>query len=223
LEVKIAKTITPEQAKKFYNRFGRLQDTQRFYEDSATHRLIELADFGNAQNVLEFGCGTGHFAQRLFSQHLSSTAHYTGIDISPKMLDISADRLKQWQSRIELKNGDISLLNELSAQTYDRFVCNYVLDLLSEEAITEVLQSVHRLLTADGLLCLVSLTYGTSRFSRLLTGAWQKLHGVNPVLLGGCRPLRLQQYLSADLWKVQHQEILTAYGLASEVVIAAKF
>jgi ubiquinone/menaquinone biosynthesis C-methylase UbiE len=214
------KTITPEQASKFYNRFGRLQDSQRFYEDSATNRLLELANFKQAQNVLEFGCGTGHFAQRLFSHYLSPSAHYLGIDISPKMLEITAPRLARWQKQVDLKIGGISLLSELPAQTYDRFVSTYVLDLLSESDIKAVMNEAHRLLTPDGWLGLVSLTYGTGTFSRLLTGAWQKLHNLNPLLLGGCRPINLKEFLAPAEWKIEHHEVVTSFGLASELIIA---
>jgi ubiquinone/menaquinone biosynthesis C-methylase UbiE len=216
----IPKNITPEQARKFYNRFGRLQDTQRFYEDSATNRLIELANFNLATNLLEFGCGTGHFAQRLFTSHLPATARYTGIDLSPKMLEISTARLNKWQNQLELKCGGVSLLSELPDHAYDRFISNYVLDLLSEKDIKSVLNEAHRLLTPDGLLGLVSLTFGTHPFSRLLTKSWQKVHQLNPVLLGGCRPIQLNQFLAAAQWQIQHNETQIAFGLASQLIVA---
>ena len=45
-----------------YDRIGRSQDTQRFYEDPPTDHLWEFTDFETAASVVELGCGTGRFA-----------------------------------------------------------------------------------------------------------------------------------------------------------------
>ena len=57
--------LTRSQAKSFYGRFGKMQDTQAFYEDAALDDLIAHAAFGEAANNFELGCGTGRFALRL--------------------------------------------------------------------------------------------------------------------------------------------------------------
>ena len=57
-------------SRRFYDRFGRFQDTQRFYEDPAVHRLVELADFERSECVFELGCGTGRLAANLLSSTL---------------------------------------------------------------------------------------------------------------------------------------------------------
>ena len=61
------KTLTPAQAMQFYDRMGARQDWSRFYEAAAIDRMIEQGDFGNAQRVVEFGCGTGRIAERLLA------------------------------------------------------------------------------------------------------------------------------------------------------------
>ena len=40
---------------RYYDRIGRGQDTQCFYEDPATERLLERGDFGAARSVVELG------------------------------------------------------------------------------------------------------------------------------------------------------------------------
>ena len=57
--------LTASEAEAYYNRFGKKQDSQGFYEDPALNDLIAHASFQDAQRVFEFGCGTGKFAARL--------------------------------------------------------------------------------------------------------------------------------------------------------------
>jgi hypothetical protein len=73
--------FTPDDARRFYDRFGSRQDTQGFYENPALDDLVKYADFEHARSVLEFGCGTGFFARRLLETDLPVKAHYLGLDI----------------------------------------------------------------------------------------------------------------------------------------------
>ena len=56
-------------ARAFYDRFGKKQDCQSFYEDPALDELIAHASFEDARSVFEFGCGTGKFAARILENH----------------------------------------------------------------------------------------------------------------------------------------------------------
>src|SRR5208283_3867556 len=51
--------FTPDDARRFYDRFGSRQDTHGFYENRALDYLEEYADVEPSRSVLEFGCGTG--------------------------------------------------------------------------------------------------------------------------------------------------------------------
>ena len=53
-----ASVLTHLQAQAFYDRMGKKQDWQAFYEAKAIHDLIRHASFETAQAVFEFGCGT---------------------------------------------------------------------------------------------------------------------------------------------------------------------
>ena len=59
--------LTRSQAQTFYDRFGRKQDAQAFYEDGALDDLIDHAAFEQVEKVFELGCGTGRFASRLLA------------------------------------------------------------------------------------------------------------------------------------------------------------
>lgn len=71
--------FTPDDARRFYDRFGSRQDTQGFYENPALDDLVKYADFEHARSVLEFGCGTGSFACRLFETVVPADARYIGL------------------------------------------------------------------------------------------------------------------------------------------------
>jgi ubiquinone/menaquinone biosynthesis C-methylase UbiE len=104
----------------------------------------------------------------------------------------------------------------------DRFVSNYVLDLLAVPDIGHLLAEAHRLLVAGGSLCLVSLTRGSTRLSRLVTWTWTHLHALDPRLVGGCRPLELRDYLPGTDFHLDYAQVITRFGISSEVVVASK-
>ena len=51
---------------------------------------------------------------------------------------------------------------------YDRFVSNYVFDLLSGEDIHALLKEAHRVLVPDGYLCASSLTEGLTPYNAMV-------------------------------------------------------
>ena len=215
-------TLTTSEARAFYDRFGAKQDMQAFYEDRALGPLIAHSDFQHAHSIFEFGCGTGRLAARLLTTILRDDCRYLGADISTTMIALARERLRPWANRAEiiLSNGAIPPQSE--AGSYDRFVSTYVLDLLSDEAVEAVFGDAHRLLRPQGLLCLVSLTHGHGLLTKLVTGAWQMVHRLDPKLVGGCRPIELRDFLAADRWRVQHHEAVSAWGITSEVIVASR-
>ena len=152
--------LSREQARRVYDRIGARQDTQAFYEDRATGILIRHAAFGSAQRVLEFGCGTGRFALQLLSRHLPAEARYRGLDLSPTMVRLAETRLAPFAARAEVVLTEGAPPASEPAASRDRFVSNFVLDLLSEDDIAAVVREAHRILVPGGLLCLTSLSLG---------------------------------------------------------------
>lgn len=213
--------LQPEQVAHTYDRIGRLQDWQAFYEDPATERLITNAGFDDAHRVFELGCGTGRFAALLLDRHLPPDGRYVGVDISPRMVQLASARLRPWSDRAEVHLGDSAdhLLPDGSA---DRFVANYVVDLLSEQDARDAIAETPRLLAPSGTLCLVSLTHRQGSFTGLVSGGWERVWRRWPSLVGGCRPIELCAYLPADEWRIEHRSIVSAWGLSSEVVVASR-
>ena len=216
------RVLTHEQAQAFYNRMGAKQDWQAFYEAKATHDLIVHASFETAQAVFEFGCGTGAFAERLLTAHLSPEAQYVAVDSSTTMIRLAQARLARFGSRVQVWQTDGPLRFEAASGFSDRFVSTYVADLLSASDFAEMLSEAHRLLRPEGLLCLVSLTSGPTWFSRLVTGLWTGIHRLSPSLVGGCRPLELRVLLQAHPFHLEYVHIVTAFGIPSEIIVAKR-
>ena len=205
--------LTRDQVRSFYNRFGKEQDWQRFYEGLAVRDLLSHGAFENARAVFELGCGTGALAENLLTRYLSREATYLCFDISSTMVSLAKTRLNKYGPRAEicLTNGSLKL--PLPDSRFDRFISNYVLDLLSPEDIEVVMEEAHRVLEPGGRLCLISLTHGVSPLSQTLVRLWKLLFAVRPSLVGGCRPMELLDFVSEKIWQVVHH---------NSVVVACK-
>lgn len=215
------RTLTPEEAKSYYDHFGIKQDSQSFYEAPALQSLVVNSHFEQATSVFEFGCGTGAFALELFTHHLTPAAQYHGIDISTTMIQLASARLSDFSKRATVELASEGITAPVGDNSADRFVSNYVLDLLAPESVVKVLDEARRILQPNGLLCLVSLTKGVTFTSRLTMGIWQQLFSTNPSWVGGCRPTELMDYLPSDQWQIHHRAIIIAWGIPSEVIVAA--
>jgi SAM-dependent methyltransferase len=212
--------LTRQQARDFYDRFGRRQDRQSFYERRALDRMLELGDFKSANAVVEFGCGTGRFAQRLFEEALPPNGTYIGFDLSDTMVQLTRKRLVPFGARASVVRTDGRPRIPLPPTSCDRFVSSYVMDLLSNQDISRTLAQAWKVLRPDGLLCLTGLTYGTTFLSKLTVAFWLAVHSLRPSLLGGCRPISLTDFLGPASWKILYSTTVVAWGVPSEVLIA---
>jgi ubiquinone/menaquinone biosynthesis C-methylase UbiE len=214
--------LTKNQIQSFYNRFGAKQDWQRFYEGPAIRDLLAHGAFEDAHAVFELGCGTGALADSLLTCYLSKGATYLCFDLSSTMVSLAKTRLKKYHHRAEVHLTDGSPKLPLPDSQFDRFISNYVLDLLPLEDIKVVLEEAHRVLVPKGRLCLISLTYGNTLFSQVFIWLWSRIFTFRPALVGGCRPLRLIDFISEKTWELVHHGSVIGFGIPSEVIVACK-
>ncbi|QQE79994.1 class I SAM-dependent methyltransferase [Alicyclobacillus sp. SO9] len=212
--------LTVDEARQYYDSFGAKQDSQSFYEDPALEELIRESHFGTAESVIEFGSGTGRFAKQLLVKSLPPHATYLGLDTSSIMVDLARTRLNDYDQRAEVILTDGSIHLPASNRSCDRVVSNYVLDLLSPSHIDAFVEEAQRVLKPEGLLCLVSLTFGKGMLSRFVSMTWDRIHAIQPKIVGGCRPVNLLSYLNESYWQIKHHSVQVAYGISSEVVVA---
>lgn len=215
----MSRTLSHQEAKVFYDRFGSKQDLQRLYEDPAIRVLEAYADLEQARAVVEFGCGTGRLARRLLERRLGPDATYLGLDISATMVNLAREKLLPWADRARVQQTEGAPLVPLPDARCDRLLSIYVLDLLSAEDARTVVAEAHRVMVPDGRLCLASLTFGRDALSHAVCRLWTTLHRWRPQLVGGCRPIRLLDLLGGE-WHIIHREVVCTLGLCTEVVVA---
>lgn len=212
--------LTPNEARAFYDRFGAKQDQQGWYEDAALAELVEALHLAEAHRVYELGCGTGRLAARLLAERLPADAEYVAVDLSVTMCALATERLAPYAPRARVFAPDALPPEFAAAGRYDRYLSTYVMDLLPPEGITAALAEAHRLLAPGGRLGVVSLTPGEGLWRRVVAGAWSGVHAMRPQWVGGCRPIRLVDFLPATAWRIEHRAERAAFGVASEVIVA---
>ncbi|MCB0873036.1 MAG: class I SAM-dependent methyltransferase [Thermoleophilia bacterium] len=215
------RALSPERAARVYDRIGKFQDWQGFYEGPAIRDLVAHADFASARRVVELGCGTGAMAAELLTRRLPPDATYLGLDVSSRMVGLASSRVSAFGARASVRriSGRPPLPVDDSAA--DRFVAVYVFDLLADELADAIIEEARRILTPGGRLCLVSLAPGATAGSRLLCAAWNRVWAHAPALVGGCRPVDLRPRLARG-WRIEHERSITAWGVTSQVIVAAR-
>lgn len=216
----MARTLSHTEAQRYYDRFGKRQDGEGWYEDAGLEVLTDRGRLQRAWSVLEFGCGTGRFAESLIRHHLPADAAYLGLDVSATMIGLARERLRDAARRSEFRQTDGSIAFPVADGSVDRVICTYVLDLLSDADIDAFLNESDRVLTPEGLLLLASVSPGRSGLARLTSGFWTFAHWLRPTLVGGCRPLALKDRLVAAGWTIDHRELVRAWTVTSEAVVA---
>jgi len=216
------RTLSPEQARRFYDRFGVRQDSQLFYEGPALDLLLRHLDPGNARAIVDFGCGTGRFDAELLRDHAAPGCRLLALDVSDTMVELARERLRPFGERAEVRRTDGAPRIPAADGAFDRFVSTYVLDLLPEDAIAGLLSEAHRVLEPGGRLGVAGLGPGEGHASRAVAALWGAVHRVAPTWVGGCRPLDVRERLPAAGWRVRHHSGVAPYGIPSRVLVAER-
>lgn len=211
--------LSPTAVQACYDRLGKKQDSQSFYEDPALNELVAHASFQDSRCVFEFGCGTGKFAGRLLEKYLPPSANYFGCDISPVMIGLAKRRLEVYGERAQVALSDGGVRFPLPEHSVDRVVSSYVLDLLSEVDIERFFSEAHRVMMPGGKVCIASLRRGVTIPSRIVSSLWMSVFRLSPALVGGCRPIHVDAFVNPQEWSVVHRTVVTPFGVPSEVLI----
>lgn len=213
------RVLDPAAARAYYDRFGKKQDSQGFYEDPALDDMVAHASFQDTRHVFEFGCGTGKFAARLLERYLPCSATYLGCDVSPVMIGLAKHRLEAYGERAQAVLSDGAVRFPLPDHSVDRVVSSYVLDLLSEADIGHFFAEARRVMMPGGKVCITSLTSGVNVPSRIVSSLWMSLFHLGPALVGGCRPIHVDAFVNPQEWQIVHRRVATPFGVPSEVLI----
>lgn len=212
--------LDPAQAAAVYDRIGRWQDTQAFYERDAVAAMVAAARLQQATRVLEVGCGTGTLAAALLAEDLHPEATYRGLDVSPQMVQLTRRRVQPFGARAEVRQVDGRSAWPVPDDGVDRVLAAYLLDLLSPAMIDDFFTEAARVLSPGGLVAVTSLTPGTSGVARAVSSTWTRLWRAKPHLTGGCRPLDLGPHVPAGWTRLQDTTV-TRWGICSHVLALA--
>ncbi|NQY75929.1 MAG: methyltransferase domain-containing protein [Halomonas sp.] len=139
-------------------RYDTLASAQRDIGETLWQTLPE-----SAQHVLDLGCGTGYWTQRLASHYPNATI--TGLDLAPGML---AHAQAQYGDAIRWEQGDAAAL-PLSDASVDLVFSNLAIQWCPD--IGAVMQELARVLAPGGQSRITTLLPGT--LSEVAT-AWQR-------------------------------------------------
>jgi len=218
----IKATLSHEQARLAYRRLGGALDVVGVYENIASRKLIRHAHLERAASVFELGCGTGAFAQMALEKHLPGHAVYKATDVTPEMVASTKKRLEKFGDRVRIELSEGAPPTAEPTGAYDRFISNYVFDLLSEADISAMFVEAHRMLSSEGFLCLSGLAPAQGPLSKVCVGLWSKIYEHKPSWVGGCRPIQLLPFIDSASWVVLYHGLVTPLGFPLEVVVAKK-
>ncbi len=209
------KALSPERARRIYDRIGRLYDLAESFGDRAKETVLRGLAPTPGMRLIDVGAGTGRDLLRL-QRAVAPGGTVFAVDLSMVML-----RLARARSGAPACLADARRL-PFAREVFDGLCCTYVLDLLPRGDIPLALGAFRRVLKPGGRLALASMTEGVTILSRALIGGWKAVYRLSPALCAGCRPLLLAPMVRSAGFEILRREVVVQFGFPSEVVIAAR-
>jgi ubiquinone/menaquinone biosynthesis C-methylase UbiE len=207
----------PEAVPRTYTRLAPVYEVwARLTESRARRRVLELAEPGPEEDVLEVATGTG--AQLVELAHRNRGGRTTGVELSDGMLARTRGRLrKAGLDDVEVLRADARAL-PFGEESFDLVVNSYMLDLLPRDDIPATLAGFERLLRPGGRLVLSNMTVGERRSHRL----WDALYARGIVLTANCRGVLAAPVLEELGFADVRREYLAQLSFPTEIVSARK-
>jgi ubiquinone/menaquinone biosynthesis C-methylase UbiE len=212
--VQLDARLSQDQVKDVYNRLSAVYDLWGANaEGRARQRGIELAAVQEGENVLDVACGTGLILAEIAK--INRTGLNAGIDISSGMLQKAHARMKDSPSRVELKQASTFEIPYPDA-AFDLLINGYMFDLMPVEAMPDILAEFRRVLKPGGRLVLINMTEGERPGSHF----YQWIYRHSPVIMGGCRGVKLAGFLPEAKFQLITREYHQQFFFPSEVILA---
>ena len=208
-------TLSAPEAQRFYDRIGSRYDWFEFYEARAKEQALRALQLSQGINVLSVGVGTGKEQKKILSGIIPSGIAF-GLDISPVMLRLTLERTASPVCQADARQLPFA------DESFERLYAAYVLDLLPDADLTNLVTNFHRVLKPSGRMVLIALTEGVDTASRALVATWKGVFALNPALCGGCRPLELLERVQNAGFNDVEREVIVQLGVPSEIITAIK-
>jgi demethylmenaquinone methyltransferase/2-methoxy-6-polyprenyl-1,4-benzoquinol methylase len=209
---------TKEQARHFYDRMSRIYDyISGPFERRYAFRALELLTVKEGENILEIGFGTGHCLEKI-ALSVGKTGKAYGIDISPRMMEVTRRRLQKSQllDRVELYCGDAANLPYDDNIIYGVFMA-FTLELFDTPEIPVVLEEVKRILKPGGRIAVTAMSKKSGE--SIMVRFYEWIHDRWPEY-ADCRPIFLENAVIDAGYTVTSGETAKLFGLPIEMVIA---
>ncbi len=207
----------PEDVPATYSRLAPVYEIwARLTESRARRRVLELADPGPAEEVLEVATGTG--AQLVQLARRNADGRTAGVEVADGMLAKTRRRLAgEGLDGVEVLQADAREL-PYADESFDLIVNSYMLDLLPRDEIPRVLAEFQRLLRPGGRLVMSNMTLGERRAHRI----WDALYARGIVLTANCRGVLAAPVLAELGFVGIEREYSAQLGFPTEIVIARR-
>lgn len=206
--------VSHRRVRRTYERTARLyaQTVARLEAPSQRQALSQL-ELSSGESVVDIGCGPGRLLPRMATQ-VGPRGEVYGVDPAPSML---AQARQQARSAgvtdcLSLLRGDGRQL-PVADESVEAACAFDVLDLFTWTDLKAVLDECHRILGADGRLCVVTMdrtTLPDSRFLRLYEWVYRRLPGAGVV---GCRPIPAATALRESRFTIESTTRLRRGGI----------
>ncbi|MEQ9424083.1 MAG: class I SAM-dependent methyltransferase [Cyclobacteriaceae bacterium] len=138
------------------------------------HRLMDLLNPGDGEDILEFGFGSG--ANLLIAAARFPGSHFVGLDIDPKIREVAERRLSRSQLDIRLELYD-GYTFPFSANSFDKVYSCLVFHHLDRQTKIDCLKEIHRVMRPGGKLLIGDWGKAKSRTMRIAFYIVQLLDG----------------------------------------------
>lgn len=213
-------TRSKEEARANYNKISRWYDLlEGVWEKKSREAGLAKLAVKEGERALEIGFGTGHALVAL-AKSVGTSGKVCGIDISPRMFDITAARAlaEELDARVGLTLGDAVEL-PYENDFFDVVFMSFTLELFDTPEIPMVLDECKRVLKKGGRICIVSLSK-TDNHSRM-RDLYEWGHQRFPRLLD-CRPIFVQEALKGVGFQCLDINMASVFWTPVEIVVAIK-
>ena len=119
-----------------------------------TRLIVNTLDLRPGQTVIDAGCGTGYMA-KIFARAVSVSGTVYAVDRDSYFIGQLADEVKG--TNIEVIEGDITNLDQISDHSADLLYASTVIHLMQKDKIRRFVNEAKRLLKPDAMLAIVEI------------------------------------------------------------------
>ncbi len=209
-----------KQAKISYDKLSKWYDflaggSEKKYRDTGLAKL----SVKQGEKVLEIGFGTGYCIS-LLARSVGKDGKVYGIDISERMLNMTASRLEKsgLNERTELQCGDAANL-PYNENFFDAIFMSFTLELFDTPDIPIILQELRRVLKDCGRICVVSMSKEGK--TGLMIKLYDWAHETFPNYVD-CRPIYVRQAFENANFEIVGVTKMSLLSLPIEIILAKK-